>query len=49
MGKIIIKNVVKREPGFLYYIDGLGNVCKAEMARKKTKSKATVKVKKKKK
>jgi hypothetical protein len=33
MGEIIIKNAVKREPGFLYYIDGKGNVCKAKMAR----------------
>ena len=37
MGKIIVKNVVKREPGFLYYVDGLGNVCKAQMAKRKAK------------
>ena len=41
MGKIIVKNVVKRRPGYLYYIDGKGNVCEAEMARggKKKKNK----------
>jgi len=35
MGKIIIKNAVVREKGFLYYIDGAGNICRAKMARKK--------------
>jgi hypothetical protein len=35
MGKIIVKNAVKREPGFLYYVDGQGNVCQAEMKHKK--------------
>ena len=39
MGKIIVKNVVVREPGFLYYVDGEGNVCKAAMAKKKKKKK----------
>ncbi len=33
MGKIIAKNVVKRKPGYLYYVDGKGNVCEAKMAR----------------
>jgi len=33
MGKVIVKNVVKRKPGHLYYIDGKGNVCEAKMAR----------------
>ena len=33
MGRIIKKNVVKRKPGHLYYIDGAGNVCEAKMAR----------------
>ena len=27
MGKIIKKNVVERKKGYLYYIDGAGNVC----------------------
>lgn len=41
MGKIIAKNIVKREKGFLYYIDKEGNVCEAKMARggKKKKKK----------
>lgn len=33
MGKILVKGVVKRKPGFLYYVDGKGNVCEAKMAR----------------
>ena len=33
MGKIIVKNAVERKPGFLYYVDGEGNVCEAAMAR----------------
>lgn len=33
MGKIIANNVVKRQPGFLYYVDGKGNVCEAKMSR----------------
>ena len=47
MGKIIHKNVVKRRPGHLYYIDGEGNVCEAKMARggKRKKKKAVAKKK----
>lgn len=37
MGKIIIKNLVDRKPGYLYYVDGEGNVCEAKMTRKKKK------------
>ena len=33
MGKIVVKNAVKREPGFLYYIDGEGNLCAAKLKR----------------
>ena len=33
MGKIIAKKVVERKSGFLYYVDGQGNVCEAKMAR----------------
>ena len=33
MGEILIKNAVKRETGYLYYVDGQGNVCRARMAR----------------
>ena len=47
MGKIIAKNIVERKPGFLYYVDGKGNVCEAKMARggkkKKKAAKKTVK------
>ena len=49
MGKVIAKKVVKRKPGYLYYVDGKGNVCEAKMARggKKKKKKAAKKKKKK--
>lgn len=33
MGKVIARNVVKRKQGYLYYVDGKGNVCEAKMAR----------------
>lgn len=29
--KIILKNAVERKKGFLYYIDGVGNICEAKM------------------
>ncbi|MCH8945402.1 MAG: hypothetical protein IIA85_00570 [Nanoarchaeota archaeon] len=47
MGKIIKRNVVKRKPGYLYYIDGEGNVCEAKMARggKRKKKKKVAKKK----
>jgi len=46
MGKIIVKNVIERKPGHLYYVDGEGNVCEAKMARGgKKKKKAAVKKK----
>ena len=45
MGKVIKKGVVKRQKGYLYYVDGKGNVCEAKMARggKKKKKKAVKK------
>jgi hypothetical protein len=51
MGKIIVRKVITRKPGHLYYIDGQGNVCEAKMARggkkkKASKKKATRKKKK---
>jgi len=52
MGKILVKNVVKRKPGYLYYVDGKGNVCEAKMSRggkKKKKKKVKKKAVKKKK
>lgn len=33
MGKVIKRGVVKRKPGYLYYVDGKGNVCEAKMSR----------------
>ncbi len=33
MGTVIAKNIVKRRSGYLYYVDGKGNVCEAKMAR----------------
>ena len=39
MGKVILRNVIEREKGFLYYIDGKGNVCQAKMARGAKKKK----------
>jgi len=50
LGKIIAKKVITRKPGFLYYVDGAGNVCEAKMARggKKKKKVAKKKVVKKK-
>ncbi len=52
MGKIIVKKVITRKPGHLYYVDGAGNVCEAVMARggkkkKGSKKKASKKKKKK--
>ena len=43
MGKIVVKNVVQRKPGYLYYVDGKGNVCEAMMARGGRKKKAAKK------
>jgi len=43
MGKVIVKNVVTRKKGYLYYLDGKGNVCEAKMARGGKKKKATKK------
>lgn len=47
MGTIIKKNAVKREKGYLYYVDGKGNVCRAKMSRggKKAKKKPVKKKK----
>ena len=33
MGKVLVRNAVKRKKGYLYYVDGKGNVCEAKMAR----------------
>jgi len=48
MGKVIAKGVVKRKSGYLYYVDGKGNVCEAKMARGGKRKKKKAKKKKKK-
>jgi len=48
MGKIVVKQVIKRKPGHLYYVDGNGNVCEAKMARGGGKRKKAAKKKAKK-
>jgi len=47
MGKVVVKSAVKRKAGYLYYVDGKGNVCEAKMARggRKKKKKAAKKKK----
>ena len=45
MGKVVKKNVIKRKPGYLYYVDGSGNVCEAKMSRGGKKKKKVVKKK----
>jgi len=45
MGKVIAKKVVKRKSGYLYYVDGKGNVCEAKMARGGKKKKKAAKKK----
>ena len=44
MGKVIAKAGVKRESGYLYFLDKKGNVAKVQMKRagKKTSKKQTV-------
>ena len=44
MGKVIEKTKVKREKGYLYFLDKKGNVAKVQMKRagKKTSKKQTV-------
>ena len=39
MGEIIREKVVEREKGYLYYIDGKGNLCRAKMGRSGRKPK----------
>lgn len=37
MGEILVENVVKREEGYLYYIDSFGNACRAKLVRGRKK------------
>lgn len=39
MGTVILKDAVKRKDGYLYYVDGEGNVCEAKLSRKGRKEK----------
>lgn len=39
MSEILIKNAVVREKGYLYFVDGKGNICRAKMARGRKKAK----------
>lgn len=39
MGSVLVKNAIVRKPGYLYYVDGKGNVCEAKMARGRKKKK----------
>lgn len=45
MGKVILKGAITRKPGFLYYVDGKGNICEAKMSRGGKKKKKAVKKK----
>lgn len=47
MGKIIVPNAVERKSGYLYYIDGEGNLCESAMKRNKAGAKKKIKPKKK--
>jgi len=33
MGEIILEKAIEREKGYLYYVDGKGNICRAKMSR----------------
>jgi hypothetical protein len=37
MGNIVLKDAVKRKPGYLYYVDGEGSVCESKMGWNKDK------------
>jgi hypothetical protein len=39
MGKIIIKNAVKREPNKFYFVNGNGDLCEAVRGNMKSKKK----------
>jgi hypothetical protein len=46
MGTIVVKNAVERKPGFMYYINGKGDVCEAKMSHGNNKKKSKTVVKK---
>jgi len=43
MGKVILKKAIERRKGYLYYVDGKGNICEAKMARGGKKKRKTKK------
>ena len=45
-GTIIVKDAVKRREGYIYYIDGSGNLCEAKRALGRKKGVKKVKVSK---
>jgi len=44
MAKVVAKTGVKKEKGYLYFVDKKGNVARAKMARGKKKGKGKVEV-----
>ncbi|MBW2993777.1 hypothetical protein KY317_04345 [Candidatus Woesearchaeota archaeon] len=47
MGKVIAKTGIKREKGYLYFVDKKGNVSRAKMARGRKKGKSKIQLVKK--
>jgi hypothetical protein len=41
MGQVVLKCGIKREAGYLYYVDKNGDLCKAKMSRKGRQAGAT--------
>jgi hypothetical protein len=37
--EIVVKNAVKREKGYLYFVDAVGNIVRSKMGRGKSKVK----------
>lgn len=44
MAKVVAKTGVKKEKGYLYFVDKKGNVARAKMARGKKKGKGKIEV-----
>ena len=42
MSEIVFKNAVKREKGYLYFVDAEGSVCRSKMGRKKEEKKENI-------
>jgi hypothetical protein len=40
-GEIVKAKAVKREPGYLYFVDAEGNVCRTKLKKRKKVEKAT--------